>query len=73
MADFTVNAPRARHMRTGKWEYRIWFALIFGAALPFALGSWAWGTLRDGRMPAQGPVARARAEAHLIAPTILRG
>jgi len=73
MADFTVNAPRPRHMRTGKLEYRLWFALIFAAALPFAMAFWAWATVRDARMPAQGPISRARAEAHLIAPTILRG
>ena len=75
MADFTVNAHR-HHPKTGRGarvEYRLYFALIFLLALPFALLAHFWAVVRHARAPAQGPVARACAEAHAIAPMIFRG
>lgn len=75
MADFTVNAHRhhARSTRGARIEYRLYFALIFMFALPFALASHAWAVMRHARAPAIGPVARARAEAHAVVPMIFRG
>ncbi len=72
MADFTVNSPKSRVIRADGWEYRLYFALVFALALPFA-------TLRCLRArlaaaaPNPGPIARARAEANQIVPMIFRG
>lgn len=73
MAYFSVNTPRHRGARAEGVEYRLYFALIFLFALPFALAGLIWSVLRHGRLPAPGPIARARAEAHRIAPMIFRG
>ncbi len=73
MAYFSVNTHRHRAARTEGIEYRVYFALIFLFALPVAVAGWLWPVLRHGRIPAEGPVARARAEAHQIAPMIFRG
>lgn len=73
MADFSVNHPRHRGVRTGSFEYRLYFAPIFVFALLFALTGHLWSVLRHGRAPAPGPFARARAEAHQVVPMIFRG
>jgi hypothetical protein len=74
MADFSVNSPRHhRGARSEGLEYRLYFALIFLFALPFAVAGCIWSLLRHGRLTAGGPLARARAEAHQIAPMIFRG
>jgi hypothetical protein len=72
MADFTVNHPRHRGHRSDQLEYRLYFALIFAVALPFAALGWALDAAR-GRRGRPGPVARAIAEARQIAPLIFRG
>jgi hypothetical protein len=72
MADLSVNPTRHRGHRSDRLEYRIYFALIFGFALVFALAGWALDALR-GRRGRPGPVARAIAEARQIAPLIFRG
>ena len=73
MADLSVNHPRHRGHRSVSVEYRLYFAIIFTFALFFALAGWFGALLRHGRAPATGPVARARAEAHQVAPMIFRG
>ena len=75
MADFTVNSPRGRGAARpgGALEYRLYFAVMFILALPFALLAYFWAVTRHARIPDQGPLARARAEAHLIVPMIFRG
>ena len=74
MADFSVNSPRhARAARPGSVEYRLYFAMVFVLALPFAALAFGWSVPRHARMPALGPLARARAEAHQIVPMIFRG
>jgi hypothetical protein len=73
MADFSVNHIRHRGARTERLEYRLYFALIFAFALVFALIGHVVAVLRDAQAPAVGPVAKARAEAHQIAPLIFRG
>lgn len=73
MADFSVNETRHRgHQAHGRLEYRLYFAVIFLLALPFAAAAYAWAVVRHARAPEMGPIARARAEAHSIAPMIFR-
>ena len=74
MADFTANAPRHRSARADRFEYRVYFALIFAFALVFALLAHLTAPLRPrAPRPSLGPVARARAEARQIAPMIFGG
>lgn len=73
MADFTVNSPRHKGVRTDRVEYRLYFGIIFLFALLFAAADHVWSVLRHARSPQTGPIARARAEAHQIAPMIFRG
>ena len=70
MTDNSVNAPKARPHRVSPGEYKVYFALIFLIALPFALIGWAFSALRHGRLPEQGPVGRAWCEARAITPMI---
>lgn len=73
MADFSVNETRPKgHAAQDRFEYRIYFALIFVFALPFAVLGYVWTVVRHARTPAQGPVARAWAEAQQVAPMIFR-
>jgi len=77
MADFSVNHPRHRGdhrgVRTGSFEYWLYFAPIFVFALVFAVAGHVWAVLRRGPVPTSGPIARARAEARQIVPMIFRG
>jgi hypothetical protein len=67
MTDHAFDAHQSRHdRRTRGVEFWIYFALIFIAALPFALIKWARVLGRDGK----GIVRRAWAEADAITPTI---
>ncbi|MFN7002280.1 MAG: cytochrome PufQ [Roseinatronobacter sp.] len=73
MADYTVNAPhRPRESRATKWEYRLYFSVIFFLALATGLLTWSWRLITTGRLPALGPVGRALKDAHVIAPIIFR-
>jgi hypothetical protein len=72
MADFTVNSPRQRAIRADGWEYRLYFALLFAIALPFATVRCLRARL-TGAASDLGPIARARAEANQIVPMIFRG
>lgn len=73
MADFSVNETRHKgHHAYDRLEYRVYVALIFVFALPFAALGYAWTVIRHARTPDQGPVARAWAEARQVAPMIFR-
>lgn len=72
MADMRVNAPRLRGARQDRLEYRLYFALIFLFALPTSLVACVVHYARH-RTRCQGPIARARTEARLLAPMIFRG
>ena len=68
MSDHTANGPAMRHERVPKLEYRIYFAAIFVAALPFTFVSTV-ADLATGR-DTKDPVRRALAEARAITPHI---
>jgi len=70
MTDYSVNAPRARAQRGSRLEYKVYFALIFLFALPFAALGWAFDLVRRTGVPDRGPVARAWGEARAITPMI---
>ncbi len=70
MSDHATDAPLARPSRNSKAEFRVYFALIFLATLPLAVLTWALSMLRQGRLPAKGPVARAWSQARIITPRI---
>jgi len=73
MADMSVNQTRHRgHQSHDRLEYRMYFAVIFLIALPFAVIAHLWAVMRHAKAPELGPIARARAEAHGIAPMIFR-
>jgi hypothetical protein len=61
-------ARRARHRPRGQAEYRAYYAIVLGAALPVAALAFAADALR-GR-PSPSPLRRARAQAMAIAPMI---
>lgn len=69
MTDYTSNTPVARH-KSPRTEFMIYFAIIFLAALPLAMLTWALGALRSGTIPDKGPVARAWTQARIITPMI---
>ncbi len=72
MADYTVNTPRPRTERGQRWEYRLYFSVIFMLALATGVLTWSWRLASTGRVPALGPVGRAMKDAHVIAPIIFR-
>ncbi|MCC5959102.1 MAG: protein pufQ [Rhodobacteraceae bacterium] len=72
MADYTVNAPRPRNERAQNWEYRLYFSVIFALALATGLLTWSWRVVTTGKLPRLGPVGRALADAHVIAPIVFR-
>ena len=60
--------PARRRPRRGGAEYRAYYALVLGAALPVAAAAFAADALR-GR-PGASPLARSRSHARAIAPMI---
>ena len=68
MSDQMVNGPGQRHHKVPKLEYRIYFAAIFVAALPFTFVDTV-ADLATGR-DTKDPVRRALAEARAITPHI---
>ena len=70
MTDFTSNSPALRASKPPKAEYSAYFALIFAAALPFAVVRWAAHGLAGVDTPNRGPVARALTQARTITPMI---
>ncbi len=72
MTDYSVNIPRERYARPDKTEYRIYFALIFLAALPFGLAGWLISPWTPNARRQGTPFKRALAEARAITPMIFR-
>lgn len=76
MADLTSDAGHAAadhvaaRRRSAKTEFVIYFAIIFAAALPLAMLTWALQILRQRRLDVKGPVARAWTQARIITPMI---
>ncbi|NUB43498.1 protein pufQ [Fertoebacter nigrum] len=74
MSDQTANTPvPAGHAhRAPRAEFYAYFAVILAFAVPFALLGWVVQALRHGRLPKQGPLAAAWADAGAITPLIFR-
>ena len=68
MSDQTANAPTQKHTRVPRAEYRIYFSVIFIAALPFTTAA-CIADLVTGH-ETRDPVRRALAEARRITPHI---
>jgi hypothetical protein len=75
MADFTVNTPRSRSAHSASnrsWEYQLYFWTIFALALLTGVLTWSYRLASTGKLPRLGPVGRALADAHALAPIIFR-
>lgn len=70
MSDQSVSGHHPR--RTPRAQYVTFFVLILAVSLPVQLLSWFWTALRDGALPAHGPLARALRDAEEITPAIFR-
>ena len=68
MSDHASSSAAPRHHKVPKLEYRIYFAAIFVAALPFTFVATV-ADLATGR-DTKDPVRRALAEARAITPHI---
>jgi hypothetical protein len=68
MSDQTANGPAHKHPRVPRAEYRIYFSVIFIAALPFTTAA-CLADLITGH-ETRDPVRRALAEAQRITPHI---
>jgi len=71
MSDHTAGGHHHAH-RTPRAEFRIYFAVIFLVAIPFAALAWVCNLVTERRLPVHGPVARAWREAGAITPAIFR-
>jgi hypothetical protein len=72
MTDYTIELPKGRASRAGAGEYALYFVPVFVIALPFSLAVWASYPLRTGRLPPEGPLARALRDARGITAQIIR-
>ncbi len=75
MSDQTAGGGhvQAHHaQRTPHMEFYVYFALIFVAAIPFAVIGWMARAVTTLRMPAMNPISRAWADAGAITPSIFR-
>ena len=72
MTDYSVNIPKGHSYSPDGIEYRIYFALIFLAALPFGLVGWMISPLTPHARRQGRPIPRALAEARTITPMIFR-
>ena len=71
MTDVSTDMPPARIAgRQRGTEFKIYFALIFFLALPFAMERWVAHVIRRRSLNVHGPLARAWAEADRITPLI---
>ena len=72
MTDFTTNSAPVERTRSAppKREYYAYFAIIFLAALPLSVLTWALSAARQFKLPEKGPVARAWSQARIITPMI---
>ncbi len=71
MTDYSVDIPKGARHRAGPVEYAIYFVPVFVIALPFSLSVWASYPLRKGRLPDEGPIARALKDARGITAQII--
>ena len=69
MSDHTAGGPFAPE-RTPHGEFRVYRAIIFGVALPIETLGWSLRQLRDRKLAASGPLARATRLANEITPLI---
>lgn len=73
MTDYSANGDLHQVKRVNGVEFFIYFTLIFAlAVVPHVVG-WLFQTLRHGKLPSLGPVARARKDAQAVTPMIFRG
>jgi hypothetical protein len=72
MTDYHVDIPKGAFRRAGRLEYALYFVPILVMALPFSLAVWASYPLRKGRLPPEGPLARAMRDARGITAQIIR-
>lgn len=78
MTDHTAGGGHGTHShphhpaRTPRAEFYTYFTLIFLFAIPLSALFWALELVRERRLPALGPFARAWREAGVITPTIFR-
>lgn len=72
MTDYHVDIPKGARHSAGPVEYAIYFVPVFLIALPFSLAVWASYPLRKGRLPPEGPLARALKDARGITAQIIR-
>jgi hypothetical protein len=72
MTEYSVNIPKGRVHKMNRIEYRIYFALIFAVALPFALIAWMAKPVLTGKLPNYGPLTIAHKDASAITPMIFR-
>ncbi|MEM9550581.1 MAG: cytochrome PufQ [Pseudomonadota bacterium] len=70
-AERRTRAPvMARGRRANLGEYRLYFAILFLAALPLAVLICVIEACRSGRWPDRDPVKRALSQARIITPMI---
>lgn len=76
MTDHTANSGHVSHIhhpaRTPRAEFITYFALIFLAAIPFAVVMWLWTLVTTQRLPVIGPFTRAWREAGFVTPMLFR-
>jgi hypothetical protein len=73
MSDESANGQHGHFpARTPRTEFRVYFAIIFAVALPFAVLGWIVRTAVTGRMPDRNAVSTAWADARSITPLIFR-
>ena len=72
MTDMTSNPPRvrSRQARQRGLEFKVYFAMIFALALPFASARWVRDVIQHRTLDLRGPLARAWAEADRTTPLI---
>lgn len=76
MADLTSDPGHAAsddvaaRRRSARSEFIVYFAIIFLAALPLAMLTWALQAARQRSLGVKGPVARAWSQARIITPMI---
>jgi hypothetical protein len=74
MTDQTSSGPVLHATRSGhrsqRTEFCVYFGIIFLATLPLALLTWTLHAVKQGRLPENGPVARAWSQARIITPMI---
>jgi PufQ cytochrome subunit len=73
MSDHTAGDHSEAHgHRTPRFEFYVYFTLIFLVGIPVAIVGWAFDLIREHRLPTHGPLARAWREAGAITPAIFR-